>query len=146
MYFVTICTWQKECLLSEVVGDAVALTDVGTVVEKALVELPERFPVRLEAFVLMPNHVHAVLFMAEQLESTVPLGQIVRAFKSKSAIASNRLLDRSDRPFWQRNYYERILRNDDELDKARRYIHLNPSRWDQDEEHPDNSTINPNAQ
>jgi REP element-mobilizing transposase RayT len=61
----------------------------------------------------------------------------MRAFKSRSAIAANRALGRIDEPFWQRNYYERIIRNDDELDRIRAYIANNPAKWQDDEDNPD---------
>ncbi|WP_306533111.1 transposase [Geobacter sp.] len=62
----------------------------------------------------------------------------MRVFKSLSAIAVNRLLDRSERPLWQRNYHERIIRSDDELNAARKYIEENPLKWDMDKENPAN--------
>jgi putative transposase len=140
-YFVTVCTWQKECLLSNITNDTSVLTEVGTSVESVLASLPERYPVHLDAYVLMPNHVHMILFLMESIESGTPLGGILRAFKSRSAIGANRLLGRSDRPFWQRNYFERVLRDTEELATARRYVRLNPSRWGEDKENPDNAVL-----
>src|SRR3989304_7194097 len=58
--------------------------------------------------------------------SAPTLGKIMRAFKSISAIEVNRLLERQGRPLWQRNYYERSIRNDDELSSIREYIMFNP--------------------
>jgi putative transposase len=57
------------------------------------------------------------------------LSQIVRAFKSISAIAINTLLGRTAMAFWQRNYHERIVRNGPELQQIRAYIANNPTRW-----------------
>jgi len=39
-------------------------------------------------------------------------------------------------PVWQRNYYERVIRDEDELDRVREYILLNPLKWDFDRENP----------
>jgi len=64
------------------------------------------------------------------------LGQIIRAFKSISAIQGNRILSRSGRPLWQRNYYEHVIRNDDELQRAHEYIVNNPMKWEFDRENP----------
>jgi hypothetical protein len=50
-------------------------------------------------------------------------------------IAANKHLS-PVRPLWQRNFYERIIRNDRELDAIRRYIADNPLRWDDDPDHP----------
>jgi REP element-mobilizing transposase RayT len=56
----------------------------------------------------------------------------MRAFKSLSAIAANRVLGRTGTPFWQRNYYEHIVRNEQDLDQTREYIVGNPSGWEHD--------------
>jgi putative transposase len=64
------------------------------------------------------------------------LGDVVRAFKSTSAIEVNRQLSRSGQPLWQRNYFEHIIRDEDELNRVRRYIDENPLRWSMDEEIP----------
>jgi REP element-mobilizing transposase RayT len=66
------------------------------------------------------------------------LGKIIRAFKSISAIAINRLIGRTGQPLWQRNYFERIIRDEAELNNARQYIADNPARWAEDEENPAN--------
>jgi putative transposase len=63
----------------------------------------------------------------------------MRVFKSISAIDVNRLLDRQGRPLWQRNYYERVIRDERELAAARRYIVENPIKWADDDENPGQS-------
>ena len=64
------------------------------------------------------------------------VSEVVGAFKSLSAIKVNRLLERTGRPLWQRNYYERVIRSDAEREKFRTYIRHNPARWAEDEENP----------
>ena len=165
-YFVTICVWQRECLFGDVAGGVVALSAAGGLVQQAWVDLPARYVgVSLDAFVVMPNHVHGILFIAgleadddrreepapgtdsgrheEGATSSAPtLGQIVRAYKSLSAVAVNRHLGRSERPVWQRNYYEHIIRGEDALNDIRLYITRNPPCWDKDAENPAN--VRPN--
>jgi REP element-mobilizing transposase RayT len=63
------------------------------------------------------------------------LGDIMRTFKSTSAVTANRRLDRPGLPVWQRNYYEHIIR-DDRNYTIREYIRFNPPKWDEDEENP----------
>jgi hypothetical protein len=70
------------------------------------------------------------------------LGDVVRAFKSLSAIHVNRLLRRSG-PLWQRNYYEHVIRNERELDKIREYIATNPLKWALDRENPQRTGSSP---
>ena len=100
----------------------------------------ERFPtVRPDEFIVMPNHVHGMLMLNEdEASARVPLGQVVSAFKSLSAINCNRILGRADRPFWQRNYFERIIRNEAELNRVRQYIRDNPAKWAEDKNNPAN--------
>ena len=108
----------------------------------------------------MPNHLHGILIFTEPASpdggggaaSSAPtdsddepilvtkkatLGNVIRGFKSLSAIAANRLLDRATQPFWQRNYYERIIRDDKEMEYIRTYIRSNPQRWATDVENPE---------
>ncbi len=155
-YFVTICVQGRECLFGKVAEGDVRLNPAGEIVKDVWERLPERFPaIVLDQFVVMPNHFHGIIVMndvgallaAPRMSDVVTqgaasgaptLGGIMRAFKSVSAITINRLRDNSGVPVWQRNYYERILRNDGELDRARRYIRENPLKWDSDRENPVN--------
>ena len=121
LYFVTICCWQKECILGEVTGDEVSLSDAGQIVEKCWLELPSRFAsVDAGIYVVMPNHMHGVLRIANDGEDCPALGSIIRAYKSLSAIAINRVLGRSERPVWQRNYYEHIIQDEKSLESIHR--------------------------
>jgi REP element-mobilizing transposase RayT len=93
--------------------------------------------VEIDEFIVMPNHLHGIIWiMSRQTPGRLTFGDIVCAFKSITAIAGNRLLARSSRPFWQRDYYERVLRDDRELSSARQYIHDNPLKWEEDPNNP----------
>lgn len=128
-YYVTICTQNREL--------AMASPDVCRVVEEAWRSLPRRFRgTGLDEYVVMPNHVHGIVIIRFP-EDSLTLGDIMRAFKSISAIAANRLLARSGRPFWQRNYYERVIRSERELNAVREYIRTNPLNWEVDPENPE---------
>jgi putative transposase len=164
-YFVTICVHHRQCLLSEIVNGEVRLSGAGQIVNQTWKDLPSRFPnVGSDAFVIMPNHVHAIIVIydfeigppgetvgaglalpeKEGNPRVAPtLGNIVGAFKSISAIACNRLLDRRGLPFWQRNYYEHVIRHDREWDALRDYIVCNPGRWADDPDHPANIREHP---
>ena len=138
MYFVTVCTHLRRCLFGEVAQGEMVLNEAGFLVERCLLALPERFSgVRIDTHVVMPNHVHALLgFTNLRPGAEAPsLGEIVRSWKA----ASCRLVRSSADPCfgWQRNYYERILRNEDESDRVRRYIADNPAAWDRDQENPE---------
>jgi REP element-mobilizing transposase RayT len=141
-YFVTICTYNRELSLqADQVKEGVRSVWLG---------LPARFPhVVLDEFVIMPSHLHGVIILAptaaskgaasKGAASSAPtLGQIIRAFKSLGAIEANRTLGSSGRPFWQRNYYEHVIRDEDELNIIRRYICDNPRNWLDDPDNPSN--------
>jgi len=142
-YFVTICTYQREPVL--------ACGAVADVVRREWFAIPTRFPsVELDEFVVMPNHLHGIIVIsftgavgAQRAGAPTggpTLGKIMRAFKSLSAIEANRALGRAQRPFWQRNYWEHVVRDDDDLNRVRQYIIDNPVKWAEDPENPANLT------
>jgi REP element-mobilizing transposase RayT len=156
-YFVTVCTFQRECLFGEVgAGSKPArewgmhTNEVGKLVEMTWHDLPNHNRnIVLDAFVVMPNHVHGILVidgvgagleLRAGLEPAPTLSELVRQFKTFSARRINRLRDNPCCPVWQRNYYERVIRNEQELARARGYIANNPLKWALDKENPANLT------
>jgi REP element-mobilizing transposase RayT len=132
----TICTHDRRLTLRDP-----ALKELVTHTWQGL---PSRFPtVRLDEFVVMPNHVHALIFLSGTDRGTPRprLSDVIGAFKSLSAIACNRHRGRTG-AFWQRNYYERVIRDDRELNAARQYIRDNPRKWDEDINNPQRITMN----
>jgi putative transposase len=99
-------------------------TELGTLERTCWQAIPEHFPnVHLDAFVVMPNHVHGILLFRDVgVEYIRPLPVVVASFKA----AVSR---KTGTQVWQRNYYEHIIRNADELNLARHYIEENPQRW-----------------
>jgi REP element-mobilizing transposase RayT len=146
-YFITVCTARRECLFGQIRDGAMFSNAAGECVARAWNALPQRYQcVALDAFVVMPNHIHGVIRLGDSADASAPgpqvsrsLGDIVRAFKSLSAVAVNRVIGRQGRPLWQRNYYERIIRDDEEWNRVREYIARNPTRWDDDAENPSRS-------
>lgn len=148
-YFVTVCVTQRLCVFGSIEDGVMCCSPVGQVVEAAWQDLPHHTPgLILDAWVVMPNHLHGIVILPgdqaiNSLRENVPrgpkprsLGAVIGGFKSAVSreIAAKRLS--LVRPLWQRNYYERIVRNDRELDATRRYIESNPLRWADDPDHP----------
>jgi len=149
-YFVTIVTWQRECLFGEIEQGKMVLNEIGEVVREewertAMV----RHNVKLGEYVIMPNHVHGVLVFVDDgvgatrrvapTSTTLQprsLGAIMAQFKSIVTKRINGVQNVSGRPIWQRNYYEHIIRNEREMDRIARYIESNPLRWTDDGENP----------
>ncbi|MDP2660314.1 MAG: transposase [Dehalococcoidia bacterium] len=150
-YFVTVCSYHR----------ALSFNDEGvwSMMKDVWEELPAHFShVRTDAFVVMPNHVHGVLFItgrrarhASPLPERPPhppgtggpgpaagsLGVIVGSFKSAVARRINGLLATPGAQIWQRNYYEHVFRDEEKLNVIRRYIEENPLRWSEDVYNPD---------
>lgn len=147
MYFVTICTHQREPILGTIDAGYMILNAAGKFVEQTWHALPNRFPnLKTDKFTLMPNHVHAILFLETPQSSPggaspapttrTSLAAVVCALKSQSAIGINKIRMTPNRPVWQRNYFEHIIRTPQSLDDLRRYIQANPAKWPTDEENP----------
>ena len=151
-YFVTICTRNRECILGNVVDGEMQLSKIGQLVQIAWNDLLKRFEnLELDKVTVMPNYIHGIIIIVEAglalpkegAASSAPtrdvplrLMDVVRAFKSISAINVNRFLSRVGIPLWQRNYYEHIIRNEESLNRVREYIGNNPLRWELDRENP----------
>lgn len=141
IYFLTICTKDRKDLFGEIKSGRIILNDLGSVVNDMWVAIPDRIPaVRIDEFVIMPNHLHGLLEIQDRQlrpdEKRWKLGQIVAYFKYISTKQYNYLLLSGDLcKLWQRNYYEHIVRNERRLVAIREYISGNPLNWDKD---PDN--------
>ena len=139
-YFITVCTNQRRCLFGEVVGGEVNLSPYGGIVMNCWHDLVNHYArVELDAFVVMPNHVHGIIVLTDVDRRTAHsrsygLPEIVRAFKTFSSRPINEARATSGGSVWQRNYYERVIRDEAELD--RQYIVGNPANWSRDAENP----------
>ena len=149
-YVVTICTQKRRCLFGSVEDEKTILNGLGETVFSVWLELANRFPgIILDKLVVMPNHVHGILFLSgaassaptennDKKDRSYTLGEVIRAFKSISAIQVNRQLGVKDQPLWQRNYYDHVIRDQDDLNRVRQYVLDNPINWEQDKNNPKN--------
>lgn len=139
-YFITVCTDEKQCLLSSIDGQSVALTKYGEIVRSAWLDLPNRFAgLALDEYIVMPNHLHGILrFVGARLarppSATKPakelsLPNVMRVFKSVSTVEANRACHTLGYVLWQRSYFDHIIRDAEDMLNHRRYILENPARW-----------------
>ena len=160
-YFVTIVIQDRLCLFGDVLGQEMRPNEAGVMVRRVWEALPCRFPpTQLDAFVVMPNHIHGILvinqhvgaptegarlgaFAARRATTRVAptLGAVIGAYKSLTTSAHIEGVNAGAWPpfrhrLWQRNYYEHILRHDESLAELRQYILYNPARWAFDRENP----------
>lgn len=152
-YFITICTKGKQPYFGRIVnnndvrtqmdGNVNRLqpihlyTQIGNIVNQYWNEIPKHFPfVELDAFVIMPDHVHGVLFLNRpkyeswRTNSFKPqsenLASIVRGFKA--AVKKYAVLNRLEFD-WQSRYYDHVIHSENELNTIRQYITDNSMKW-----------------
>jgi putative transposase len=153
-YFVTICTHDRKCLFGNISNGEMRLNEVGEIVQDVWLRTEQiRREISLDTFVLMPNHLHGVVFICDYAESPTratrqsplhvrgpkkrSLGSLIAGFKSTCTIAIKKHLGLATIQVWQRNYYEHIIRGEKGLNAIREYIRTNPARWENDPENPE---------
>jgi REP element-mobilizing transposase RayT len=175
MYFVTICTKDRECYFGDIVNKNMTLSGMGKIVDRFWKEITEHFSfIEIDEYVVMPNHVHGILgvinykdvgtrFIAsknnasdtnrEDAINRVPTGgvtkknnpmlnpnslsKIIRWYKGRCAFE----IRNNNVPVtfaWQSRFYDRIIRNETELNKIREYIFKNPDNWERDRNNVEN--------
>jgi len=113
-YFVTICTNFKRNYINK---------KERSIIEQELMLLQKRFPgVIIDFYAIMPNHVHSIIFLES---STISLSRIIQTFKSITTLQLKKS-GFNRRVFWQRNFYEHVIRNDEALKNIREYVMNNP--------------------
>ena len=141
-YFVTINTYLDQKLFGDVVNGQIELNNYGHIVKREWLQTANiRGNIELDTFVVMPDHFHGILVILERgTERRAPtteqfgkptsgsLPTIVRYFKSGVTRQINKLRGADACPVWQRNYYEHIVRNEEELNRIREYILGNPMK------------------
>ncbi len=160
-YFITACAHDRSSLFGNIVDSAMQLNSIGQMVRQCWNDIPAHFPhVELDSVVVMPNHIHGILCIVDstagakknsplhppthspqQTPYTQPangtsrtIGSVIRGFKigvtnwvRKNTTISN---------VWQRNYWEHIVRSEQELKRIQRYIQNNPAQWELDHLNP----------
>jgi putative transposase len=165
-YYITVVTYQRQYFFGEVVNGEMRLNELGQIAHNEWFKTAAlRSYVKLyeDEFVVMPNHVHGILWIENNdggdnpaivgarrrhapTERRVPtveqfgipvsnsIPTIVRAYKSAVTYAVNALQNQRGAVLWQRNYYEHIIRDEKDLQAKRDYILSNPLNWEDDNE------------
>ncbi|MCJ7708189.1 MAG: hypothetical protein MUO38_11300 [Anaerolineales bacterium] len=165
-HFVTICTRNRECVLGEVGSGEMVYSPVGlVVVEEWTRSASIRREIALDTFVVMPNHLHGIVLILEDTSpagvvgahgrAPLPmpssmdlnargiadrkprcLGSFIAGYKAAVTKRINQLRGTPGAGVWQRNYYEHVIRDGEDLRRIREYIAQNPLAWEHDEENP----------
>lgn len=155
-YFITVVTHGRRCLFGEVLEGEVRLSAVGELAAECWRDIPVHFPrVELGTYVIMPNHIHGILILGDRQVSDSPrrgtiyraptqerfqkpvtgsVPTIVRTYKAAVTRLVGSKIGRSS--LWHRNYYEHVIRDDDEHQLIHEYIETNPLTWSSDQENP----------
>jgi putative transposase len=161
MYFITLCTYRRECLFGEIADGIMQLNPLGKIVADEWLRSSEiRQKIGFDAWVIMPNHLHGIVVIETTAELSGGVGangrlplrgvapsmkprslsSLVAGFKSATTKRINIHRNAPGNPVWQRNYYEHIIRNNPSLQTIQTYIHNNPQSWPTDQLYPNNSS------
>lgn len=156
-YFITICSHNHKNLFSRISVGAIHespadyraflyeyadanLTAFGKIIQKTINKIPSRFGVKITDFIIMPNHIHLVIWVKNCSderairESPLPkrklISEIVGYLKMNSSKEIHKISDIEK--IWQRNYHDHIIRNDEDYCRIAEYIFNNPGKWEED--------------
>ena len=140
-YFVTICTQNRRCLLSRIVGHGLEpaethCTAYGEIAKKQLFLLEERYPnLRIDLYVIMPNHIHVIFLLGDTagVSQRPTITDIVCAYKSLTTRECKKVqpIDK----LFQTSFFEHVIRGREDYDEIAEYIINNPKRWEMDKLH-----------
>ncbi len=141
VYFITICTKNRRCLLSRIVGTGVLdcpqveLTESGKIAEKYINQLNGFYEhISVESYVIMPNHIHLLLFIKENGQSRTPVPTRANSVFSKFVSTFKRYCNKEyGENIWQARSNDHIIRNRQDYEEHLQYIYQNPVRWHCDE-------------
>lgn len=149
-YFITLCTEGSIPIFGTIENGEMFLNNVGTMVrEEWLKSAQIRSEIELDEFVIMPNHLHGIIFIRDMAELPVgatrgrplpcgpksrSIGAIIGGFKSAVTHRINEQQNTQNVIIWQRSYFEHIIHNENSLNKIRCYIRQNPLNWSLDNE------------
>ncbi len=136
-YFITVCTKERKRLLSDIIVGTtigrppqVLLTAYGRMVEEAIQQIPVVYPyVNVDNYVIMPNHIHLLLFLFCDDGRSMTVPTISRIIQQMKGSVSKRI----GRPIWQARFYDHVIRSERDYRDIWRYIDDNPAHWAEDQ-------------
>jgi REP element-mobilizing transposase RayT len=130
-YFITVCAYRRARVFGAVSGAAVELSALGALLASQMVTLTrDHAGARLDTWMIMPDHVHLLVLHVGEERGRISVELLVAALKAhvtREARCGGILA--MQQPLWQRGFYDRVIRSDEELQSCREYIATNPIRW-----------------
>lgn len=134
-YFVTVCTHNRQQLLSRIVGEglcalpSVKLTEVGLIVDNYIKYIQNNLAgITVDNYIIMPNHIHLLVAIDNEAtggRGSPPLHNVIGRLKSYSTHAYGGRL-------WQRSFHDHIIRDESDYQKINEYIEYNATKWNVD--------------
>ena len=132
-YFFTICTYNRIKYFGEVKDNKLVISEIGNIVLQCWSDLPIYYSnIQLDYFVIMPNHIHGIIFIKDQVPN-YSLSEYIKSLKSFSTRKINETRGTKQPKIWQDRFYDHVIRNDKSLFEIRKYIENNPLQWVNDE-------------
>lgn len=128
-YFITICTLDRKCILSRIVGgDALIapqtnLTHCGEIARKYIESMPG-----IDKYVIMPNHIHLLIAIDGPMKASAPTISVPNLIRSFKVLVSKEI----GQSIWQRSYHDHIIRDEEDYLNHLQYIENNPAKWSED--------------
>ena len=142
--FLTICTHQRKKILSNIVGaihesPAVQLTRCGKMIDTLIGELQRKFPITVDQYVIMPNHIHLIITVKDcdevrairesPLQKRSIISQVVGYLKMN---ATKQIHTFMSGVIFQRSFFDHVIRNEQEYAEISKYVAKNPQTWHED--------------
>ena len=136
MYFLTICTENRKQLLSTIVGEGSPLPKLsvyGKITEKQIKEIPIKYPqIKLDQYVIMPDHIHLILFLNSNTENdkkTPTIVSVIGWLKYQITKEINKSRGTTGERIFQRSFFDHVIRDRKDYEIKRDYIRDNPNKW-----------------
>lgn len=125
-YFITLCTYDKKCIF----GSPQNLNRLGKIVQEHIENIKNHYKsVRVDNYVVMPNHVHMIITLQDEIHNP-NISSLVALFKT--GVTKQIRLIEPDMKVWQRSFHDHIIRNQRSYEKIWEYIENNPLKWEED--------------
>ena len=120
-YYITICTKNMQHQFGSVVDNRMILNENGKLIESIIEEYNKNsVKIKNDYYQIMPNHIHMIIEFKDKLNLNI--SQVVSHFKAKCT------KELKIKNLWQKNFYERVIRDQKEYDAILKYINENPYR------------------
>ena len=144
-YFLTICTKDRRCILSQIDEGAaygrlnpVIITEAGFAVERELKRIGDIYDnVHVDSYVIMPNHVHIILMIQDEDSQQGTSPTISRVVQQLKGTVTKKI----GKAIWQKGFYDHVIRDEQDYLVRRKYIEENPVKWAMDEYHTERGRV-----